>query len=288
MSESPTRLGEELPVFSFPCYANDVLAVLSVNGRNVIKPWGVEFADSSSFFSLERHVGYRYRLEDVTESVYDSGRSSARVIRLSEGLVRLEVDEALRDPRELVRRCRLTCLEESRLMDFVLRYRFMPEELPRGRIAGRDLSFRRSNVYHQFPTDTAAVGNDEFCICVSVEKAVTPPAMAAFAYLRDSHDAWVLHLRMLPAAWDKEVIKLCSRWFGTRPIPQWASGPLLRVPAIRRALWYRGEFRPWRSRLARVLGPNAYPMVRLPEGTVLEWAASCRIEPPFFPVQTQT
>jgi hypothetical protein len=104
--------------------------------------------------------------------------------------------------------------------------------------------------------------------------------MKGHVYLRDGEDAWVLHVRMLPVAWDKAVIKLCSRWFGTRPLPQWASALLLRVPRVKDALWYRGERRPWRNRIACIFSPNAYPMVRIKKGEVLHWDVVCRIELP--------
>lgn len=269
-----------LPEFFNPVFGGNVLRELSVDGKNVIRPWGVEFADSSAFFSLEDGFGYRYEVLECRETVRPLFREIYEVVRLREGLVGLELAEILAGPREYRRTCTLTCLEDTTLMDFVLRFRFRAENFPMGYIAGRILPFAGSCIYHQHPVDSAVVGNADYSICVAVIGKTVPPAMQSNVYLRDGEDAWVLHLRMLPVAWEKEVIKLCSRWFGTRPLPQWASKPLLRKPWVRKALWYRGEQRPWRNRVACVFSPNAYPMVRLKKGEVLQWDAACRIEPP--------
>lgn len=270
--------GFGLPVFSNPVYGGKVLQELSVDGQNIIRPWGVEFADSSTFYSLEDGFGYRYDLLEHHESNSPLSHDVSQLIRMHEGLVRLELTETLSGAHEYRRTCTLTCIEDSTLMDFVLRYRFVAAKFPCGYIAGHILPFAGSCVYHQYPVDTAAVGNDAYSIRIEVIGKTVPISMKGHVYLRDGEDAWVLHVRMLPAAWDKEVIKLCSRWFGTRPLPQWASMPLLRIPQVKEALWYRGERRPWRNRIACIFSPNAYPMVRIKKGEVLRWDVSCRIE----------
>lgn len=266
-----------LPQFSGPIFRKNVLDELHLDGRNVIRPWGVEFADSSAFFSLEDGFGYRYELLEHEEFLEPAGRRVVEIVRMKEGLVRVELTERLDGPREFRRTCTLTCLEDTVLMDFVLRYRFLAADLPRGYIAGRVLPFAGTCIYHQFPVDSASVGNDRYSITVSVVGQQLPPSMRGHVYLRDGEDAWVLHVRMLPATWEKEVIKLCSRWFGTRPLPHWLSAPLLSLPSVKRALWYRGERQPWRSHLARFFSPNAYPMSRIAKGTVLRWDVTCRI-----------
>lgn len=267
-----------LPEFSDPVYGGKVLQELSLNGENIIRPWGVEFADSSTFYSLEDGFGYRYELLKHQETNGQLSHELCQIIRLREGLVRLELNETLAGPREFRRTCTLTCIEDTTLMDFVLRFRFLAAKLPYGYIARRTLPFVGSCVYHQYPVDSAAIGNDQYAIRVEAIGKAVPSCMKGHVYLRDGEDAWVLHMRMLPSAWDKEVIKLCSRWFGTRPLPQWASVPLLRVPQVKEALWYRGERRPWRNRIACIFSPNAYPMVRIKKGEVLRWDVVCRIE----------
>jgi hypothetical protein len=269
--------GNDLPFFEEAKFCGKVLRELTMGGANVIRPWGVEFADSSAFYSLEDGFGYRYDLLEHRERTEGTRHEIAQVIRMKEGLVRLELDECLETPRSFRRSCRLICLEATVLMDFVLRFRFEASLFPFGSIAGRTFAYAGSCVYHQYPVDSAAVGNDRFSIRISVVGKTIPSSMGGNVYLRDGEGAWVLHVRMLPVAWEKEVVKLCSKWFGTRPLPQWATSYLLRVPQIREALWYRGEQRPWRNRIACIFSPNAYPMAFLQKGEVLMWDVSCQI-----------
>ncbi len=275
-----TRAAPPLPEFSGPVYGGRALRELSVDGQNAILPWGVEFADSSAFYSLEDGVGYRYELLEEQATTRGDGRDLLQIVRLREGMVRLELAERLEGPRAFRRTCTLTCLEDTTLMDFVLRYRFLASWFPRGYIAGRALPYAESRVHYQYPVEEASVGNDRFSVRVVAVGATVPARMRAHVYLRDGDGAWTLHLRMLPGSWDREVIKLCSRWFGTRSLPRIVSAPLLAVPLFREALWYRGERRPWRGRLARVFSPSAYPMARLGKGETLRWDAVCRIEAP--------
>lgn len=271
---------DALPAFERPRYERGVLASLEVDGCNIVRPWGVEFADSSSFFSLEDGVGYRYVELDRATSETSAGRQVTLELGLREGRVRLEVEEGLRGPRRYWRACRLECLEATTLMDFVLRFRFSAEHFRVGHIAGRTFQHEKSNVYHQFPTDRASLTNEAYAVTVRAIRHQAPPSLKAHCYLRDSEREWVIHLRMLPTSWDREVVKLCSGWFGTRPLPQWLSRPLLAVPGVRQALWYRGETRPYRGRVARAFAPNAFPMVRLPRGSVLAWEGECVLERP--------
>ena len=113
-----------LPAFSEPVYARRVLCGLSLDGHNVIRPWGVEFADSSAFYSLEDGFGYRYQLLEEKETTGPLTRSLRQILRLREGLVCLELTEGLVSPREFRRDCTLTCLEDTTLMDFVVRFPF--------------------------------------------------------------------------------------------------------------------------------------------------------------------
>lgn len=269
-----------LPEFSGPVFGGNVLQELSVDGCNVIRPWGVEFADSSTFYSMEDGFGYRYELLEQQETLRPLVREIRQLIRLREGLVRLELIEHLAGPHKFRRTCTLTCMEDTTLMDFVLRYRFLAAEFPRGYIAGRMLPFAGSCVYHQYPVAAAAVGNDRYSIRVEVVGETVPSCMKGHVYLRDGEDAWVLHVRMLPTVWNEEVIKLCSKWFGTRPLPRWMSTSLLRMPRVKKALWYRGERCPWRNRIACIFSPNAYPMARLKKGEVLRWDVVCRVGHP--------
>lgn len=255
----------------------DVISQLWVNDQNIIKPWGVEFADSSAFFSLEEGVGYRYSVLEEQESQDGFSHEVTKTIRMKEGVVRLELSEWLESPTDFRRSCKLTCLEDTILMDFVLRYRFLSSSFQKGYIANKKLVFKNTRIYHQYPVETARLSNPEYSVSVSVENKIIPRTMGGFMYLRDGDGCWVLHVRMLPIKGDKEVIKLCSKWFKTKPLPSWISAPALRIPGLKKAIWYRGERKPYKNRLVRIFSPNAYPMVKLMKGEILLWEASCKI-----------
>lgn len=267
-------------IFGLPNYKRGILTQLYVNNQNIIMPWGVEFADSSSFYSLEDGYGYRYETLNQTEFTNNFQHKVTQIIKMREGLVRLELNEWLESPTNFRRICKLTCIEDTILMDFVLRFRFTPY-FQEGYIAEKVYIYEGTNVYHQYPVETAGVGNSQYSIWVSVVKKIVPPSMEGYMYLRDTSDHWVLHVRMLPVKWDKEVIKLCSKWFKTKPLPQCISFPLLKIPSLKKSIWYRGERKPYTNRAIRIFSPNAYPMVELEKGQVLLWDVSCTIEAPF-------
>jgi len=261
-------------------YHRNVLSELFIQDKNIIAPWGVEFADSSSFYSLEGGYGYRYKLLEQFESVDHFSHKVVQIIKMKEGLVRLELEEWLENPTNFRRICKIIFIEDTFLMDFVLRYRFLVSRFQKGYIANNTLRIGSSHIYHQYPVERSKVENSKYSIVISVNKKNIPSSMKGYMYLQYHGNYWVLHVRMLPLVWEKEVIKLCSKWFKTSPLPSWLSMPLLKIPNLKEALWYRGEKNPYKNRIARIFSPNAYPMVKLKKGELLLWDVSCRIENP--------
>jgi len=82
-------------------------------------------------------------------------------------------------------------------------------------------------------------------------------------YARDSGDVWVIHARLFPYKWDKEIIKICRSWYN-KAIPQKIAKHLLKVDAIREFLWYRSE------RVQANFPLNAYGLIRLEKGCKLQ------------------
>lgn len=248
-----------------------------IGGKNVIEPWGVEFADSYSFFSLENDVGYRYEVLEKSEVVFDTGRTVTQTVRMREGLVKFEIKEWLEDPVSIRRSLRLTCLEKTNLMDFVLRFRFKKAYFEEGLIDGKVFKYDNSHVYHQYPVDFAEVMNTQYKISVNIINKLVPPNMKSVMYLKCADGSWVIHARMLPCIWKKEVIKLCSRLFKTSPLPQSFTEALLKYNKIKEPLWYRGERQPYRNRAVSLLSPNAYPIAEMEKGMEMLWDIRCNI-----------
>lgn len=254
-----------------------VIRELRRDTRNFILPWGIETADSVGFFSLEPGVGYRYRR---TAEEYSSDESCSRaksVVRMPEGHWQLSLEDRIESASSICRQAQLTSLEDTILMDFVLRFRFRKQFFHEARIAGRTLRHRASDVYNQYPVRAAQLIGEEFSISVEIEDAQCGEELCPMLYVRDHADEWVVHARMIPQRHAKEVIKLCNGWAGTRSLPLWLSRPVLALPGMRSFLWYRNERKPYPRIMRRLFNPNAFPMARLPGGKTLCWKARVRI-----------
>ena len=255
----------------------NVIAELYHSGENIINPWGFETADSSAFFSLEKGVGYRHQKLSEVYSSSDEAYNAKITTKMKEGKWDLVIADYIQD-RTVVRKAELVTLEESVFMDFVMRFRFKKEFIEYTEIAGRKYYHHNTNVYYQYQVDHVFLKGKGFDIKISVLDANVPLKMEPVMYVRDQLGEWVVHVRMVPREWEKEVIKLCTVWAVTRPLPQWLSKPLLSIPRIKEALWYRGERRPFKSRIVRrLLNPAAFGMVSVPKGNSLMWQVKMEI-----------
>lgn len=256
---------------------NNVISRLYYNGCNIIKPWGFETADSSAFFSLEKGVGYRHTKRHESYSWSDTTYSAEITTIMQEGSWALSIEDHIENNR-IVRQCETLILEDSFLMDYVLRFRFPKSLVTSAEIYDRVFFHENSNVYHQFPTDRVLLKCTEFEIAISVIESRVPANMEPVIYVRDSYDEWVVHIRMIPRVPDKEVIKICTAWAGTRPLPQWLSRIVLSSRHLREHLWHKGERKPYRSWLVRkFLNPAAFGMVRVGKGEKLKWNVQMEI-----------
>ncbi len=247
-----------------------IITGLSANGVELIHPWGVETADSWAFFSLEGN-GYRHVIESERTTTTDFSHANELTVRMREGRFRLATQETMESPILIRRSARLECLEDSFFMDFVLRYRFRNDIFERAHLAGKWHSHANQNVYHQYRCEEAVLEGRAGSVSITTESCSAPSAMVPHLYARDARGEWVIHHRMLPAHGDKEVIKLCSRYFKTAPLPGCATRLILSSKPLREALWYRNERKPYQTILGKVFNPNAFPLVRLRRGEVLEW-----------------
>ncbi|MFW5879727.1 MAG: hypothetical protein ACOCUV_02775, partial [bacterium] len=89
--------------------------------------------------------------------------------------------------------------------------------------------------------------------------------------VRDAPNEWVVHARMLPISSEKNVIKLCSRWFKTMPLPNFITNTILKHKRIKNFLWYHNELKPYQTKLGKLFNPNAYPLAKIKKGQQLHW-----------------
>ena len=250
---------------------DSIISKLIINGKNIIYPWGVETADSSSFFSLEKSVGLRNRI--LYEKYFHNDRNYrvAMSTKMKEGKWALSINDSIKD-NSVFRCVEATMLEDTFMMDFVLRFRFKKKYIKYIEINGERLFHRNKNIYHQFQSSLVYLKGFSFDLKLTIEDSKVPFKMMSVVYVRDRKDEWVVHFRMLPKIWDKEVIKICTSWAKTKPLPQCISNLLLSSVRIRKSLWYRPERNPYKNRLYRYLiNPAAYPMVLLNKNEELKW-----------------
>lgn len=247
-----------------------VVSALYISGKNLIFPWGIETADFSSFFSLENGVGYRYSsIRDVLD--FDDTHFRREIVcDMRHGKWSLECEDRIVSEFRIARAAKITAIEDSFLMDFVVRFRIRKKYVTRAMIAGRSFVHAGTNIYYQYPTREAFLDTSFGRVRIGIEEFDGAGRFSPFMYVRDRGEEWIIHARLLPDPPTHTTIKLCNSFFKTRPIPQWMTEEILKSKSIRDALWYRGERRPYASRALRWLNPCAFGLSMLPKGSSLE------------------
>lgn len=253
-----------------------VIKELIIRGKNIILPWGIETADASGFYSLEENIGYRNKRNLLNSYSNDNSSFIHESVSMPEGSWELKISDSIRN-NSIVRSATLTSIEDTILMDYVMRFRFKKEYFDSANIAGKTIYHTASDVYHLYPVQSARLNGSDITVHIEIESADCANIMSPNIYVRDHADEWVVHVRMLPQIVHKEVIKICNGWAGTRAIPQWLSNSILSVSKIRSYLLYRNERNPYPRIVRRLLNLNAFPMAMLPEGRSLHWTVKMSV-----------
>lgn len=258
-------------------FSEAVISNIQLEGKNIIRPWGIETADSSAFFSLEPEVGYRYSVNSSNIQTSENSNSYDMKVNMPDGMWHLSGSDIL-DDNQIIRTCSLTCMEDTKLMDFVVRYRFRKSVFDYSIINGQQIYHNGDNIYHQYKTNHMKLIGPEFNVEIKVLDSVSPTELEPQMYVRDHPDEWTVHARMFPINWDKEIIKLCNSWAGTRPLPGQLTKLLLKSDSLREFLWYRNEKRPYKNRILRFINPNAFALPEITQGQELRWKISSEFE----------
>lgn len=255
----------------------NVIAGLYLKEKNIINPWGIETADSWSFFSMEKNVGYRYEVKEECFKQEENLYTSFQHIKMKEGEWTLETsDEFINN--YVIRTAELTCLEDSYFMDFVVRFRFKKNFLSSAFIAGQEIKHTASNIYHQHLVNQVSLEGEELKVSLQILDYECLGKFQPHLYVRDHNDEWVVHARMMPSCEDKNIIKLCSQYFKTSPLPDGITKILLKSKGLKDYLWYHSEHSPYISKIAKVFSPNAFPLVKLSKGQKLRWKVGVVID----------
>lgn len=258
--------------------SNNVISELNVNGDNIIKPWGFECADSSSFFSLEDGNGLRYNLLSKDNNFTDKFYSENLVVEMKEGKWKLDISDSIDSNKKIIRYVNAECLEDTIFMDFVMRFRFKKNIIQQAIIFDKEISHNNTNIYYQYPVNKVLLKGKRYEINIKVIDSLVPKNMNPYIYVRDNKDEWVVHIRMLPNEYYKNVIKICTGWAKTRPLPQFISNLLLKYDRLKDFLWYRGENKPQNTNIfLKLFNPSAFPMAKVDRGTRLMWKVRMNI-----------
>lgn len=259
---------------------NRVIDELKIDNENIILPWGVETADSYGFFSLEKEIGYRHEIVNYICESNNNKYNYLIINNMPEGKWRLEGTDSVISDNIINRKVELLCLEDTVLMDFVLRYRFKKEYFDYAIINNKKIEYNYSNVYNQHEVNKVELIGKKYKITIKINDMSVPKGMKPYMYVRDSNisDEWIVHVRMLPFDSYKTVIKLCNRWYKTMPINQKLANMILRNDKIKGYFLYRNEKKPYKNYIMKTINPNAFNMIKLKKGTKLIWNVDCIVE----------
>jgi len=256
---------------------DNVIYKLFLDGINIIEPWGMETADSSAFYSLEDGNGYLFNITKQNFQYNENYYSYNITSKMKEGKWELNGEEFIVNDK-IIRKAEMICLEDSFFMDFVMRFRFKKEFIDYVEIDNNKIYFTNSNVYHQYPVNKVLLSGEHYDIEIKIMNSNTPKNMKNYIYARDNGSNWIVHIRMLPNEWDKEVIKLCNSWYDSQAINNKLSSFLLKFKNIKDFLWYHNEKKPYKNKILKFINPNAFPMVKLKANTNLMWNVETSIK----------
>ncbi|NWQ41099.1 hypothetical protein MLOOGBEN_10370 [Bacillus sp. EB106-08-02-XG196] len=217
---------------------NHYLYKLQKNNSNLIGTWGVETADSKSFLSLE-NGGYDYEVEKVSSSINSISNQFISNYTFNEGKFNLNLNESI-DNNKVYREHRLQALEDSYFMDFVMRFQFNKDLFPYASIGGDVFEHKNIYINYQYEVDKVVLYGETYKVTVEVTDVKKVDNFKQVIYVRGNENYWVVHVRLFPRAYDREIIKLVRYTKKARPLPQFLANALLKTP-LNKHLWYNGE-----------------------------------------------
>ncbi|MEZ4590645.1 MAG: hypothetical protein R3D55_05805 [Chloroflexota bacterium] len=243
------------------------LAQLVWGGQQWIQPWGLEMSDAYSFFSLETG-GWQ------CDSTPLEPQDGARRMKLSlrEGQWQVQWQDVVPENENTVKRTAVfTTLTDSWAMDLVMRFAFRRDLITQAQIADKRIVWDDANYYHQYPAQQVTLFHSQGRIQIELDKAEFAPDWQQWMYVRCSpqENAWIVHLRLLPQKWVREIIKVRSVGARHWVLPTFFSRLLHLWPRLAAHLRYAGEFK--RFNFGRI---NAIPLNFVPANSQFTLAAT--------------
>lgn len=227
---------------------------------------GVEVGTLSTFYSMENPALGNVALPArVLIQEAEGGLSLDASVCLPDATLRVTEHQLQDGGRSL----RVEALEDSFLMDAVLRFRIPLDLVRKVYLGEREIPWRRANKYHQEAGVSALIEQTDGGACL-LEPVLrqAPEGMTLFTYLRDEPEGWVLHVRLRAERPDAYSVRGCHRFYN-KPFPAWLQAVFARTPALLSRTLYL------RERVSQRIPFQTNGAVFLPRGSVLDFGVVC-------------
>lgn len=197
--------------------------------------FGIEVGSLSTFFSAERPaLGAVTHLHSFLDGAEASATSRLIVNEVQMADAHLKIEELEHANK---RTLRVTALQDSQLMDAVIRFVFPLAKVERVAMNDKTIPWARRNFYHQYENGQATIhlkDGRKWRFTVTVEGDGLPRGMHQMTYLRDEPNDWVLHARVRANEPDFFSLRGCMRWYN-KPLPGWVQTLWNKLPALANA-----------------------------------------------------
>lgn len=227
---------------------------------------GIEIGTLSTFFSLEnRRLGAAqvqresFEIREQGHWLYQSN------IQLSDAILKVS-EEGQADQTGGRRVLKVEAMENSRLMDTVIRFVLDKDQVKSAFIGPQEIIHQRQNRYHQYPLDQITLHlKNSLVLSFQPIPSVLPPGFKHVVYLRDEPDKWILHIRALALVPSHYVLKGCTRWYN-RPFP------LIVQRIVLGSTWLRTRLLYVRERVSQRIPVQVNGAADLPKGSIIQLA----------------
>jgi len=243
------------------------LALRLGSGQKIL--CGIEVGSLESFFSFEDKTLGKVRMFDDELRVGDKYWRYRAEFQLPGAHLCVSENCRVRS-RGGVRALSLAAIDDSVVMDCVIRFIIAKTDVACAFIGKRQIPHRAENRYHQFPLETVRLEmNGGSSLVFLAEAAAIPMGMIPVVYLRDERDAWVLHFRVLATAPELFAIKGCHRFYD-RPFPKFLQRLATGSFVVRKKLLYV------RERVSRLIPFQVNGATRLKAGEAIRLRVNWR------------
>jgi hypothetical protein len=232
---------------------------------------GIEIGALSTFFSLESHrLGTAQVTQEHFEIAENGNWSYQSQIQFLDALINIsECGYAHQTCGQ--RTLRIDALENSRLMDAVLRFVIAKDYVKSAFIGPREIIHQRQNRYHQYPLEQIKLNfKNGMALSFQPISSVLPAGFEYVVYLRDEPDKWILHIRALALTPSHYVLKGCTRWYN-RPFP------LMIQRIVLGSTWLRSSLLYVRERISQRIPIQVNGAADLPKGSTIQLAVQWTI-----------